>query len=163
MQLDFPTTGLESFEVSDADALHRMCFACSSNNPIGLHLEFEPMGSHAVRTEFLLDERFQGYTNYVHGGVIATVLDATMTRLLFALGIVGVTVDLNIRYRAPMKVGLKAVAYSELIEHRFPLFHLAGELTQEGSQIARAKARFMVPKTAQNRYKGRSSLPAVIE
>ena len=49
------------------------CFGCG-DNPIGLKLDFAREGKWVVaRTK--LDELYQGFKGYAHGGIIATLLD----------------------------------------------------------------------------------------
>ncbi|MCJ7751507.1 MAG: PaaI family thioesterase, partial [Armatimonadetes bacterium] len=59
-----------------------MCFACGKGNPIGLKLDFRFEGEEYV-TEFEVRPEYQGWAGIVHGGLLATVLDETMARLLW--------------------------------------------------------------------------------
>jgi acyl-coenzyme A thioesterase PaaI-like protein len=55
----------------------RYCFACGTLNPIGLHMEVSYLEDKAV-SRFSLKREFQGWSNIVHGGVVATILDEIM-------------------------------------------------------------------------------------
>lgn len=51
-----------------------MCFACSPNNPLGLHLEFYEDGDDIVAF-WNPSEYTQGWLNTLHGGIQTTLMD----------------------------------------------------------------------------------------
>lgn len=51
-----------------------MCFACSPNNPSGLHMEFYEDGDDVVAIWKPLDY-YQGWLNTLHGGIQCTLMD----------------------------------------------------------------------------------------
>jgi acyl-coenzyme A thioesterase PaaI-like protein len=81
----------------------QMCFACGKDNPIGLHLTFAFEGEEYV-TRFLADPSVQGYHGIVHGGIVATVLDEVMARLVWEKAGPSATARLEVRYRRPVPV-----------------------------------------------------------
>ncbi len=81
----------------------------------------------------------------LHGGVIATLLDAAMTNCLFAHGHCGVTADLRVRYRHPVVSGEACVLRARIERAAAPLFVLTAELRQNGRCKATATGKFMVP------------------
>jgi acyl-coenzyme A thioesterase PaaI-like protein len=84
----------------------QMCFACGSQNPVGMHLKFELIGPDGIQTEFLPGKTFQGYKNIVHGGILGLLLDEVMVNLPWLrLGQPFATAELNIKLRAPAPVG----------------------------------------------------------
>lgn len=87
----------------------QMCFACGIHNPIGLHLTFAFEGEEYV-TRFLADARFQGYHGIVHGGIVATLLDEVMARLVWEQAGPSATARLDVRYRRPAPIGTPIVA-----------------------------------------------------
>lgn len=82
-----------------------MCFCCGSANPIGLKLEFEATPGKGMRTVWTPRREHQGFRDIVHGGLVATVLDEVMIRLLWGLGIPAMTADLQTRLLRPLQAG----------------------------------------------------------
>ena len=54
------------------------CFVCGKQNPHGLHLDFVLEGASGVRTSLTIPERFQGFADITHGGILAMILDECM-------------------------------------------------------------------------------------
>jgi acyl-coenzyme A thioesterase PaaI-like protein len=82
-----------------------MCFCCGSKNPIGLKLEFETTAEGRMRTIWTPRKEHQGFKDIVHGGLVATVLDEVMVRLLYIRGIRAVTAGMETRLRRPLQWG----------------------------------------------------------
>jgi len=58
--------------------LDKDCFGCGSENHAGLQMTFETNGNQ-IRTRLTVPSRFRGWSKLVHGGVISTILDETMS------------------------------------------------------------------------------------
>ncbi|MDA8139322.1 MAG: PaaI family thioesterase [Desulfobacteraceae bacterium] len=54
------------------------CFACGSKNPFGLHMKLACNGER-VASEVMLPGHLCGWGNLIHGGIITTLLDETMS------------------------------------------------------------------------------------
>ena len=54
------------------------CFACGKENPFGLHMKFLT-DDHIVVSEVTIPQHMCGWGNLVHGGIITTLLDETMS------------------------------------------------------------------------------------
>ncbi|MCJ8501224.1 PaaI family thioesterase [Desulfatitalea alkaliphila] len=54
------------------------CFACGAHNPFGLHMQFATDGRTVV-SRVTLPEHLCGWGHLIHGGIIATLLDETMS------------------------------------------------------------------------------------
>lgn len=119
---------------------HRECIACGGN---GLETRHSVSNDNCLETEFFCDEKFQGYDNRVHGGVIATLMDSAMTNCLFAAGIAAVTGELKIRYLKPVWPTRKVTIQARIASHKSPLFILEAQMYQDGILTCRAHARFM--------------------
>jgi acyl-coenzyme A thioesterase PaaI-like protein len=87
---------------------------------------------------------FQGYENCVHGGIIATMLDAGMVHCLFNLDIEAVTADMNIRYKKPVLTGQQLLIKAWLVEKTPPLFILKSKIIQNNEICAVAKGKFVL-------------------
>jgi uncharacterized protein (TIGR00369 family) len=124
-------------------AVDDYCFACGRANPKGLHLAFRFEGDDYV-CDFTPAKEYQGWTDIVHGGIVATVLDEVMTRLLWEKGLNAVTAELHIRLKRPVPVGQSATARARLIGSRRRIYETEAELTlADGTLAATAHGKFM--------------------
>jgi len=80
------------------DDFHAECFACAPSHEQGLHLQFESSGIQTTcRAE--INSVHQSYDGIVHGGILATLIDATMIQCMrSAFGGNPLTCRLDIRY-----------------------------------------------------------------
>jgi acyl-coenzyme A thioesterase PaaI-like protein len=124
-------------------SLHAQCVLCGAEHPRGFRLVFDTHADGHVEAKFPCDQLYQGYTGYLHGGVIAALLDSAMTNCLFAQGRVALTGELNVRFLKPVMVNRPAVVSARLVEALTPLFKLNGDVRQDGVIMARATAKFM--------------------
>jgi len=122
---------------------HPHCLVCAPENPAGFSLNFRVLDSHAVAASFTCDERFRGYQNWLHGGAIATILDAAMTNCLFASGLVAVTAELRVRFRQPLPTGSEATVRAWVTHSIGPLHTLAAEIVHAGRIAASASGKFV--------------------
>ena len=117
-----------------------MCFACGPSNPIGLKLEFHFEGEDYV-TRFEIKPEYQGWRDLAHGGLLATVLDEVMTRIMWAKGINTVTGRLEVRYRHPAPVGSVLEVRGRITRQRPPLVETEAVATlPDGTVVAEAKS-----------------------
>ena len=82
-----------------------MCFCCGSKNPIGLKLAFEKTSAGRMRTVWTPRKEHQGFKDIVHGGLVATVLDEVMVRMLYDRGISAVTAGMETKLIRPLRWG----------------------------------------------------------
>ncbi len=101
------------------------CFVCGQDNPCGLKLEFE-YGNGEAGAWFDSPPCYEGYRGVIHGGIIATLLDEAMAKIILCQRLAAVTADLSIRYRKPLPVGTKVRA--------------SGRITLQKSRTIRAEA-----------------------
>ncbi len=80
------------------------CFACGSENEIGLHLKFE-RSENGARAHATLGDQFQGWRGIAHGGVALALLDEAMAYAAGYAGYRGVTGSMNARFRKPVPLG----------------------------------------------------------
>jgi len=78
------------------------CFGCGPANPTGLHLEFLLAEDGSVVCPVTVPDRFEGPAGYVHGGIIATLLDETMSKSVRVLGLTAMTRQMEIDYLRPV-------------------------------------------------------------
>ena len=86
-------------------SIDRDCFACGTENYHGLRMRFQSNGEQ-LRSSLLMEPRFRGWSNLIHGGILATILDETMSWTILSLtGRFMLTRGMNVSYRKPVRVG----------------------------------------------------------
>jgi uncharacterized protein (TIGR00369 family) len=123
--------------------LHRNCFACSSNNGIGLGLKFYKHEDGTVFGNFFADPKFEGYSGIIHGGIVATLLDSAMTQCLLMKNTPALTARLSIRYSLPIRTGSIVKVEARIVKKSHKIFFLEGGAFVEGKRVANAEARYM--------------------
>ena len=121
---------------------HPACIACGARNGGGLGLRFTEQADGSVSALFDCGERYQGYPDRLHGGVIAMLMDAAMTHCLFVRGITAVTGKMNLRIPHPVKLGTTATIYAELVREATAVYELKAEVSQRTTVCATAEALF---------------------
>jgi acyl-coenzyme A thioesterase PaaI-like protein len=66
--------------------LQSSCFACGPDNSRGLRLQFEIDEDGEAIAEWIPDPDLEGFEGIVHGGIISTVLDEAMSKVVVATG-----------------------------------------------------------------------------
>ena len=126
---------------------HQGCFACGHGNPLGLGLEFTIDADGVVTADWQPRSTFQSYPDRLHGGLIATLLDAAMVHALFSKGIRGVTAEITIRYLKIVSLMEPVHLMGRLQAVRHGIYLCRAELSQNGNCAARASAKFMAMPT----------------
>ena len=78
------------------------CFGCGPANPSGLHLEFLIEGDGTTVCLVTVPNAFEGHPGYLHGGIIATLLDEAMSKAVRARGLTAMTRQIEIDYLRPV-------------------------------------------------------------
>jgi len=132
------------------------CFGCGGANPQGLQLSFEQDdAARRIRAVFRLGAEYQGGSGFLHGGIIATLLDEIMAKLSRLDGNgTAVTAELKVEYLKPVPVDsdLHAEAYEASREER-NLFRVGEIKDSRGVLLARGTARFVEIDRARHREK----------
>jgi uncharacterized protein (TIGR00369 family) len=85
--------------------LDKDCFGCGSENHSGLQMTFESNGEQ-IRTKLTVSQQFRGWSKLVHGGVLATILDETMSWAAIILSKRFIlTKQMTIHFHRPVYVG----------------------------------------------------------
>ncbi len=119
------------------------CFACGKNNRHGMHLDIRetPEG---VELDFVAGNRYEGWQDIIHGGIVATILDELMAWACTARGHSAVTGDLKIRFRQPLKVGQTVHGTGRVVkEHGRLLLAESMLLDESGSLVAEASGKML--------------------
>jgi uncharacterized protein (TIGR00369 family) len=104
---------------------------------------FHPSGDGGVQATFDCRKAYEGYANVVHGGVVSALLDGAMTNCLFSHGHPGVTAELVVRFRHPVRTDTAATVRAWIERCAPPLHILKAELLQDQQLKATARGKFM--------------------
>lgn len=85
-----------------AHGAQNRCFGCGDANLNGLKLEFLLAPDGTVVCPASIPDRFEGHPGYLHGGIIATLLDETMSKAVRARGLTAMTRHLEVDYKRPV-------------------------------------------------------------
>lgn len=126
------------------------CFGCGGGNPRGMKLEFSGnRETKRVTGNFRPSADFQGGGGFLHGGIIALILDEAMGKLARFTGDRAVTAELSVEYLRPIAVETEIfVEAFEKERSGRQLYHHAEIKNAEGIVLARGKGRFVVPRPA---------------
>jgi uncharacterized protein (TIGR00369 family) len=122
------------------------CFGCGEANPRGMRLQFRRDEQRKrIVGQFRLGPEFQGASGFIHGGIIATVLDEVMSKVSRFHDVRAVTAELNIEYLKPVRVGaeLTVEGFNTRREGR-QLYHEGEIRDAAGTLLARGRGRFVV-------------------
>ena len=78
------------------------CFGCGQANASGLQLEFLLAEDGSVVSLPTITDSFEGPHGYLHGGVIATLLDEAMSKAVRARGLMAMTRQMEVEYLLPV-------------------------------------------------------------
>jgi uncharacterized protein (TIGR00369 family) len=115
------------------------CFVCGQDNNLGLKTRFYETEKDEVIAIFITEEGHQSYPGIVHGGVSSAILDETIGRAIMSRyeeEVWGVTVELSLRYRKPVPLGVELKAIGRITEERGPFFIGTGEIILPDGQVA---------------------------
>ena len=122
------------------------CFGCGAANPAGMKLTFElDFDSRRTRGSFTIGPNFAGGGGFVHGGIIAVILDEAMGKLSKLVAESAVTAEMNVDYRKPIPLGKPILVEGWQEEEKGRnRFRVAEIRDPQGNLLARGKARFVV-------------------
>ena len=130
----------------------RDCFVCGVENAAGLRMSFYDAtdgDGPEVLARFTGRDPHQGYPGRMHGGVISGVLDEVLARAMMIGSkpeetIFGVAVDLNVRFRQPVPLGVELSARGRVTRDRSRIFEASGEIyLPDGRPAATATGRYL--------------------
>lgn len=118
------------------------CFGCGPENDVGLGLRTRVAADDAIEAEVVLEERFEGAPGLAHGGALAALFDDLFGSVLMRVLALGVTTELTIRYRRPVKLHTPIHAVARLDHRDDRDLYVSGELEQNGQVVATATGIF---------------------
>jgi uncharacterized protein (TIGR00369 family) len=117
-----PLTSASNLDTPLFHGAQNHCFGCGPGNPVGLKLTFSRQEDGSVVSESTAGENYEGPPGYLHGGIIATLLDEAMSKANRARNVTAVTRQMQVEYlrpvpsRAPIRI-LGRVQRSEGRKH----------------------------------------------
>lgn len=128
----------------------RNCFLCGRQNEVGLKVDFyNDLEKQQVRANITIPEHFNSYPGFVHGGIIAALLDETSGRATLLNGDFDnlmVTARLEVKYIQPTPTGQPLEVIGWLIRGSRRYARVAGEIRlADGTITARCEATVIRP------------------
>ena len=122
------------------------CFGCGDANPRGMKLAFDRDAERRrIVGRFRLGAEYQGGPGFIHGGIIATVLDEAMGKVCRFSDVRAMTAELAIEYLRPVPVDEEiCVEAFETRRNGRQLFHQGEIRNAAGELLARGRGRFVV-------------------
>lgn len=121
------------------------CFGCGGANTRGMKLAFEQDdAARCIRGRFCLGDEYSGGPGFLHGGIIAVLLDEAMGKVNRFRSVRAVTAELKIEYLRPVPVGQEIVVEAREVEtNGRNLFHEGEIRNAKGVLLARGSGRFV--------------------
>jgi acyl-coenzyme A thioesterase PaaI-like protein len=120
------------------------CFGCGERNPIGLRLNGFSRADTRVTALFTPRLDYHGFSDLLHGGIVAAALDEIMAwTAILAAEVMVMTGTLDLRYRKPAKVDATFTLEGELVERRGRRLQLQGRMTDQQIVVAEASGLFL--------------------
>ena len=140
--------GLEATLARTIDERSKFCFGCGVDNPEGLHLAFtvdeaDPNNITATTT-IQLTRLHEGAPGYIHGGILATLLDEAMSKLNRPFDVLAMTRHLDVDYLRPAPIDTPlTLTASHLRREGRKLFHTATLSHLDGTVLTTGKGLFV--------------------
>jgi uncharacterized protein (TIGR00369 family) len=139
------------------------CYGCGGANPRGMKLVFERDDvRRRIVGRFSLGSEYQGGPGFLHGGILAVLLDEAMGKLNRFHEVRAVTAELTVEYLRPVRVGQEIVVEAfEVKQEGRNLIHGCEIRDAAGAVLTRGRGRFVAvdPERYARRLAGSGSEP----
>ncbi len=136
-----------NYKITNCQHISKRCLVCGTENKFGLKTKFFETEEKEVVALFTPREEHQSYPGIAHGGVSATILDEVIGRAIMAhygQDTFGVTVDLQVKYKRPVPLGVELKVVGRVINDRGRLYEGTGELyLPDGTIAVTAQGKYM--------------------
>jgi acyl-coenzyme A thioesterase PaaI-like protein len=123
------------------------CFACGADNLRGLHLHFQMNEKEEMIAEWTPEAHLEGFTGIIHGGIISTVLDEAMAKVVAAQGGGALTVELRVRFKRTVASGERVVVRGWIASNNKHMIRAEAKLSAvDGSELAHGWGTFLASK-----------------
>jgi acyl-coenzyme A thioesterase PaaI-like protein len=112
-----------------------------------LRLAFQTNEGGEMIAEWIPEPELEGYQGIVHGGIVSTVLDEAMAKVVDATGAEALTAELRVRFRQQVSSGSPVRVRGWIEGRNKRIIHVEAALTGAGgAELAHAWAVFLVLK-----------------
>ena len=120
------------------------CFGCGAANPIGLQLDGFSLDARRVTASFVPRADYHGFSDLLHGGIVAAALDEIMAwTAILAEEVMVMTGTLELRYRKPARVETTYGLVGELAERRGRRLRLRSTMSDGATVVAEGSGLFL--------------------
>jgi uncharacterized protein (TIGR00369 family) len=120
------------------------CFGCGPANSAGLQLEFTDASDNGVVCETAIPSSFESYPGYLHGGIIATLLDEAMSKAVRAHGVSAMTRQMEVEFLRPVSSGKPIRLEGRVIRSEGRNFWVKATVSNSrGTALAQASGHFI--------------------
>jgi len=122
------------------------CFACGTDNPIGLNMQFYRLGD-MVCSDITLERNHEGWEGMAHGGIISTLLDEVMSwTVLYFKRTFLVTRKMNMKYIKPIPLGVPLTVRGKILDDAgAPQIEIRGEIVDAQKKLlVRSRGEFVM-------------------
>ncbi len=112
------------------------CFACGTENPIGLNLKFYRSGE-SICSDIILKRYYEGWENIAHGGIISTLLDEVMSwTVMYFKKVFIVTRNMKIKYVRPVLIGKLITVRGKITDDtKLPIIKAKSEIRDQDKRL----------------------------
>ncbi len=115
----------------------KLCYVCGVNNNEGLHAPFYNMEDGSVATILTFKPHHQSYPGRVHGGILSTLLDELMGRVIWVTrpNDFAVTMTMSVKFRKPVTYNteIKAIAFFDKESSR--IYNAIGKIYDKNNTL----------------------------
>ena len=126
-------------KITNSQNISKNCLVCGVDNNFGLKTRFyETVGNELIAVFKPMPEH-QSYPHVTHGGISAAVLDEVIGRAIMMTtdsNTFGVTIELKVRYKNPVPLGVELKAVGRITRERSRTFEGTGELYLPNGDVA---------------------------
>jgi acyl-coenzyme A thioesterase PaaI-like protein len=115
------------------------CYVCGVANERGLHVTFSEHPGGGARAEYAARPEHVGWPEVIHGGLLFTLMDEAVAWAVIVAGLHGVTAEAEVRFREPVRVGMKLAIHGWLLDPGRRLVRARAEV-REGGEDGRVVA-----------------------
>lgn len=118
------------------------CFVCGDKNAIGLKVAFFNDKGKA-KAQYNPTAEFEGYKDICHGGILSALLDEVMIYSIKAREIVTMTVQIEVKFKNPAKIGETLFLEGQITEDRGRIISTEGKIfRKDGTIVAESRGKY---------------------